>query len=1357
MVRRRFRSRGLLRLLALVVLVLLAGFSAGLQQQGEAVGLPTTGLAVPSVPASVPEEVRTDISPVALARNQTHLFVARRGFGAETCQLDGSLKAVVLERMDWNGGSVVPLLYRCNFAPSGMVADQDHVYFRDSDGHIRRISVSGGVAQVFVAGAGTCCGLAQDQAYLYWARRRQGSTDNAIYRMSKAGGPIQEVVVVSNSDQTYLIRDLRVDETHVYWVEGKTGVKAINQPGVGAVKRVPKVGGAVETLAGAADDVQNPTGIALNDSRVFWVEFDTGRARSVLKAGGGIVSLVGAEDGVHAGSVVANQEHVFWSDSNLSQAGRVRRANAGGGELTDLALGVLGPRYLLLTDQFIYWAQHGGIYRLPLGAQDVAMDFSIDAVEVTQAVQDLGNSVPLVAGKYTIVRVYPRVDVFTGLVPKVRLRGIKNGQELFNSPLAPLNPGVPVFETGANRLLAKGSFNFLLPANWIAEGITGLVAEINYDGALKEVNTDNNSYPLFVTFHGKKPLCVEFVRVKTSPQTAAVTDPGFFDILEWLYMAFPVPNVLVDEGGMIKEAGGAYELPDDTNKVLARIGWYRLWHEHSQWKACGKAHFYGMVHPSEMPAGGIGYRPGWSAWGVMATDSFSPAVAQAAPWYAPHGGATLAHELGHNKGRKHVDCGGPDGVDTDYPYNPCMMGSGFVGGTLGFDIFDETAISPGVAGDLMSYATSVGRGRWPSDYTYEALYDKIPSKGLAAEPASADSLVQEDMATPGAKALAWDLLQANQVLLVSALVTPTAQSAEFDQVLSVPAGLVSETQLVDTAATTLVSDQGVYTLQLLDEGNAVLDELSFDLPEADGPPWMAVEGGSFVLAMPYPAQTAHVVLKQGEAEVARRSAGAHAPSVTVLEPNGGESYADTLTVRLDAQDPDGDDLQVTLQYSNDNGQTWRLLTIVPYTNTIIYNEPVPGTHGNEALVRAIVSDGLLTAWDTSDAPFSVRPRPPRAGILNPDANEVVGWGDALVLVGSAFDAEDGAVAGDGFQWWIDGQPVGTGPQVEVEGLTPGRHTARLTVVDNDGMAATVEHSFYVRRQFCEAGEARLDLLFVVDASPEMQRHVRDVCSRIDGVVAELQELGVDVVYQVLDVMRAADGSLSLCADGAVVDAPGREIDYPADWGRAVASVAASHAWRDGYVRAIVPVSNQGPEDGDPSQDPGADREAVDKAGEAAVAAGVAVSPWLVTPSSSIDYPTTVRLAEDLALATGGEVMQWTETVADAAGVLQTVQARLSCSPEVDVLEPAVVRRVGQEVAVTGRYFWPGTKVYVDDKRAPDVRTSANGHALFFSLPPGLAAGEYALRFERPGASGGQQGERVILAGAVYLPLIQQTR
>ena len=75
---------------------------------------------------------------------------------------------------------------------------------------------------------------------------------------------------------------------------------------------------------------------------------------------------------------------------------------------------------------------------------------------------------------------------------------------------------------------------------------------------------------------------------------------------------------------------------------------------------------------------------------------------------------TFLHEVGHAHGRSHAPCETRDS-DPYYPYSGGMIG------TWGYDSLSGQLKNPSNTADFMGYCEP----SWISDYTYEALYDRI--------------------------------------------------------------------------------------------------------------------------------------------------------------------------------------------------------------------------------------------------------------------------------------------------------------------------------------------------------------------------------------------------------------------------------------------------------------------------------------------------------------------------------------------------------------------------------------------------------------------------------------------------------
>ncbi len=107
-----------------------------------------------------------------------------------------------------------------------------------------------------------------------------------------------------------------------------------------------------------------------------------------------------------------------------------------------------------------------GIGRLTTAASSPSADLRVTNVEVTQAIQDLSNSVVLVNDKRTFVRAHVGTNQAKNGV-QARLYGSRNGVNL-GFPLQPLNPGAVVnMGLAPNRANINDSFYFELPWYWI--------------------------------------------------------------------------------------------------------------------------------------------------------------------------------------------------------------------------------------------------------------------------------------------------------------------------------------------------------------------------------------------------------------------------------------------------------------------------------------------------------------------------------------------------------------------------------------------------------------------------------------------------------------------------------------------------------------------------------------------------------------------------------------------------------------------------------------------------------------------------------------------------------------------------
>ena len=1001
-----------------------------------AAGVPASigSLSAPAAPMDDPELLAAG-DPFDVAVGGGYAFWTH--LAGEFCTT-GSSEAWV-RRVSLTTLAVTTLRRGCDFSPANVVADDAHVYYADwASDTIQRIPVGGGASSTVVSGSRLILhrSLALDSTHVYFG------DNGGIKRVPKGGGTVD--TLAAGYDNALLA----VDDTHVYWTERSPG-------GGGFIRRVSKhlAGGVVDTIAsgGALDD---PWAIAVDDSQVYWTELGSGKARRMPKGGGAISDFVPADPIYMGGDIAVDGTNVYWLDTTGSATGRLRRAPKGGGTVQDLALGLFGPTGLNLTASHVYWGDYGGVWRLLIGAGEVRVDLSLTNMEITQGIQNLDpgtSDVPMVADKTTFVRAFPAVDIADTPNVTARLHGFRGGVELPGSPVTSIAPMVFVSTSGAQRSSLGQTFNFWVPMSW-RSGTVEFRAVINPTGAIPENNLVNNSFSKVVTFTSKAPVCTVMVPVRTHAPRASTGAPGFWDIISLAKRLLPTPDIWVYYqssdvaelqvcwwGPFPYPCFGPYELPSDDWKVIASLVTRDIFSDDPD--ECddvnARTHYTGMVHPDTSMGNLLGYGTyDWAAslFFKMVTD---PAASGSVPYYTPLGGEVLAHELSHNQDRKHVNCGGPADTDAGYPYPVCQIDNVGANRHWGFDPSSMSIIEPDEARDLMAYG-GPGAPQWVSDYTWRAVYNSLSS--TAAQSTGADEALTLE-----------DLTQASEILVVTGVLTATTNTAELDYLYRLPQGQIGQRKLgkMGERQQGMLSPDAEYALLLLNDVGSPLASYPFDPPPAN-PDNPTVQ--QFLMTVPFVQGAASVAIVREGTHLVDRAVSPNAPSVHVLTPNGGEVVKDELSVKWEATDKDGDPMVYTVQYSPDMGKSWlAVATHVPTTTlTVTDTLGLPGSD-SQALIRVIASDGVNTGSDMSDEPFTVRPHAPIAHIDSPDDGDAFAPGTLIILSGGAFDAEDGTLSGEALKWFLGKQPLGVGKEISLGGLTEGDHTVTLRATDSGQM------------------------------------------------------------------------------------------------------------------------------------------------------------------------------------------------------------------------------------------------------------------------------------------------------------------
>jgi outer membrane protein assembly factor BamB len=791
--------------------------------------------------------------------------------------------------------------------------------------------------------------------------------------------------------------------------------------------------------------------------------------------------------------------------------------------------------------------------RRPAGA----IDLVATGLEVTQGIQNRANGVTLIAGKKTLARFYAESPA--GSVENVRalLHGTtKTGTILPGSPLEPIADCMEVRQNGPARSAADQTFNFYLPEPWLS-GEIRLRAEVNPGALLPEVSHSNNSVEQSISFVGLPPICIRCYPVRTADDAGkdlyGEEDSVTPEIRARALTHLPVAEMrYYFEDAVLEEyeifGFGPYELDvdgdDDSLGILHTLWWHDQFSDDPD--ECddldARTHHLGVVHANT--AGRFGGYASGVIQDIMPVTPTDQLIVKMNPSYlggeGPFGGITLAHELGHNYGRFHVDCGDPFGTSSMYPFEPCHIGPNNEMAFYGTDMMDPARIqiiAPTEAADLMSY----GPRRWTSSHTWAALASKLCQQrhGGCLWVTTASTLPAPRPMLERAP---------EEFLLVTGWITPAEIQVQAAYTISQRQPLMpqakankiwsSQKQAIATKA------EQAFLGEWLDDAGQVLHTERLNLIDvadaAHGQPLFSV-------AMPLRPDATTLRLRAPGRPSWIKDLSATAPTVEVTTPSEGAEITDHLTVEWTAEDEDGDPLLATVQYSPDGGASWQVLGANLQTQKM--ELPVRNLPGSDGLakVRVIVTDGFHTA--TAEAgPFSVAKRSPRARIESPAEGAIFAPGAFIVLRGSAYDPEDGPLTGGALRWNSSslGQ-IGTGEEIIFPKTGSGRYRIELVARDSDGNSTTASRTIVIASALpeytvwpvthaaAEGDSLRLSLVIPAGAEVDSQQWFRNGIA-IPGAT------GPELLIEPLTAAHAGEYSAILEVAGQLITARGGQVE-----------------------------------------------------------------------------------------------------------------------------------------------------------------------------------------------------------------------
>jgi hypothetical protein len=699
---------------------------------------------------------------------------------------------------------------------------------------------------------------------------------------------------------------------------------------------------------------------------------------------------------------------------------------------------------------------------VPTDPPPITLDIDVFDMEITQGLQDLQGSIPLIAEKRTFVRLYAQPFDTAMNPPNVypttaKLWVYKEG--VYQETLRPINnpTGVVELKQFPERTKMDDAFLFELPSEYTLEGNLRLIGEVNSDfdtPYLPETDETNNSVTMDITFEPTKDLAIVLYEITyTHYDTGELRYPTFSDMM--LVLARLRNEYPINETSYIirnfTRSGDAPIVEDDLDSLNQYLAWQAIY-DYSGGETFPFDHdtflYEALLKDLSSRFPGVPpFIPNYTG------DGLANGIPSGAAVSFIDRTSTFGHEIGHNFNRHHTPecdagtgCVGPfpwgyscPGTFEEFPYNDGQLGPSeyeWLGTTpFGFshyyaDGHMELKYYPDVK-DTMTYCS-----RWMSDFTYNRIHDRMGPDTMSG---SAPAPLQK---TSGEKAV-------GDYLLISGSIDEDPFQVNLAPVFVLP----------DIDYTYIEPSRALLEIVLKNDKGTELARYKFDpvVNVASQTCSLEEEGDdnsalSFLELVPYVSGTTVVVIEWDGVGLAGVQAGINPPVVTVLTPNGGEILdTDEIFVDWSARDDDGDtDLHFRVSYSKNDGKTWDLVAAgITKTQVTIPTANLPAT--NQGLFRVWASDGIHTSYDDSDKPFSIPNAGPYLEIASPISGTIFILGQPITMMANAYDPDDGSMDGDKITWFstIDGE-IGNGDLLSLTDLSVGQHTILAVASDGDG-------------------------------------------------------------------------------------------------------------------------------------------------------------------------------------------------------------------------------------------------------------------------------------------------------------------
>ncbi len=713
-------------------------------------------------------------------------------------------------------------------------------------------------------------------------------------------------------------------------------------------------------------------------------------------------------------------------------------------------------------ENYLFFLHSNELKRIRTNAEaQNLVNMRIDGLEITQAIQNDSNTVPLIRGKRTAVRLF--ASSAGAAIPGVqaRLYRVDGGGTVIAGPLSPINlertTGFLRVQASPNRDNISDSFTFFLPPDWADDPTLRLRAELNpYHYPPEPTYTDNilttgtfnldasgrleTHFVLFEYDSGGtryRPRYREdflqtlsWIRraypLASAPGWSTNPSPGFRPAYRYLYDANLGGNV--DGSNRHPDCQRRIDLPPGSDGYLDDPSLCAAWYVVCPTLDAIRA-AEGLpdnIFQVGMVADDRGFPRGWACGRGVTTPSGSgtwgwDTDGSYADWYA-------GHEIGHSQGRAHptpgsADCG-HSASDPSYPWPGAEIGNnsyrGFDMGDTGLNGLLVPRVYPNEWHDMMSYCNN----QWISNYTYVGIKNFIGT-AVAPAPESASGV---------------EYLQLSGVLIPAAHEADMTQVRLWDSLSFMPAAPIP----------------GAYRIRLLNGGGGELAHYDFTPIAGEDPSALLIS--EFV---PFALGTARVeITHPASGDLAwGYDLSANAPAVSGVQLVSPPSpVSGVVTLQWTASDADGDTLAYDVLYSDDNGTTWQTVHMnLAATSVAVDTAVLPGS--TQGRFKVIANDGL-NQGEAMSAAYTMAMKVPIVTVLTPAHGQTFVFGQEVAFAAEVYDLQDGDVAS--IEWRDQtGFLLGIGTEFVQDNLIVGANDVTLTAVNSEGLSTQVTFTFYI--------------------------------------------------------------------------------------------------------------------------------------------------------------------------------------------------------------------------------------------------------------------------------------------------------